>query len=83
MKYQDGTEVRLGDIVDLGSGWQGVVAAVFDTRQFSHECSEQAWGYLQVGAMVECPEAGLIHYEDSEHDFDLIRRGDDQGGHAR
>ena len=82
MTYQDGTEVRVGDVVDLGAGWQGVVVAVFDTRQFSRGFSEQEWGYLTAGAMVQCPEAGLIHYEDSKHDFDLIRRGDDQGGEA-
>lgn len=77
MTYQDGTEVRVGDVVDLGAGWQGVVVAVFDTREFSAEYQEEEWGHLTVGAMVECPKAGLIHYETSDHDFDLIRRGDD------
>ena len=81
MRYQDGTEVHVGDVVDLGAGWRGVVVAVFDTREFSPRF--RGWdGYLTVGAMVHCPEAGLIHYEDAEHDFDFVRRGDVPGDTA-
>lgn len=82
MKYRDGREVLLGDLVDLGGDMQGIVVAVMDTRMFSANYPEAEWEYLGVGALVESVEAGLVYYDSPEHDFELIRRGNDQGSHV-
>ncbi|TCV91628.1 hypothetical protein EC912_11058 [Luteibacter rhizovicinus] len=79
MRYLDGQEVMLNDVVDLGSDWTGWVVAVMDTRQYSAEHPGAQWGYLEQGAMVECPQAGLIHYVVADEDLVLIRRSASAG----
>jgi len=77
MKYSDGQSVSLGDKVDLGAGMVGVVVAIIDTGEFSSGYLESEWNYLLVGALVESPEGGLIHYPDFGHNFTLLKRATD------
>lgn len=74
MKYADGQEVRLGDRVKLGQDEGGIVVASIDTGEYSNDHSEAQWGYLKKGVMIEFPVYGLIHYEKSEPDLQLIER---------
>lgn len=76
MKYVDGRAVILGDKVDLGSGWSGVVA-VIDTDQYSERYPASNWAYLQEGAMVETSQGGLIHMVNDWLDFTLVSREGD------
>lgn len=74
MKYSNGEAVLLGDKVDLGGGMAGIIVAVIDDGKFSNGYPASEWSYLAIGALVESPEGGLIHYTDSEHDFMLVER---------
>lgn len=74
MNYSDGEVVLLGDKVSLGGGLTGVVVAVIDTGDFSKGYIPTEWLYLSIGALVESPEAGLIHYPDFDNTFALIER---------
>jgi hypothetical protein len=77
MKYSDGQEVKLGDQVRLGADDAGVVVASIDSGIYGeqHPCAQ--WGYLKRGVLIEFPKYGLIHYEESEPDLQLIRRAED------
>lgn len=52
----------------------GVVVAVIDANAFSSDYPEAEWSYLKIGALVDSPEMGLMYFDTSEHDFDLISR---------
>ena len=75
MNYGDGRPVMMGDKVDLGSGWSGVVVAVLDTDQYSEHYPSSEWAYLKEGALVETPQAGLMHLFGTGFDFELVSRG--------
>jgi hypothetical protein len=74
MKYMDGNEVLLGDMVGLGNDMSGVVVAVIDVGAYSPGYSQDEWSYLQQGALLEAEGFGLLHCPTSEHDFALINR---------
>lgn len=72
MKYSDGSEVHLGDIV-IADDSEGVVVSVLDTRQFSDDYPE-GWSDEKEGAFVETKKWGLIHYPRFDEDVTLVRR---------
>jgi len=74
MRYSNGEPVLIGDKIDLGGGMTGTVVAVIDAGEFSNKYPASEWSYLSIGALVESPEGGIIHYPDSEHDFTLLER---------
>ncbi len=74
MKYPDGQDVKLGDIVELGKNEQGVVVCSIDTGEYSDDCPEDQWSYLNKGVLVKFPAYGLIHYKDPEPDLRLVAR---------
>lgn len=74
MKYSNGTEVRIGDKVQLWEGCHGVVVCSMDTDQYSPEFSKKDWSYLRTGVMVKTDKAGLIHYVEADEDLQLIKR---------
>lgn len=73
MNYSNGESVLLGDKVSLGGGLSGTVVAIIDTRDFSKGYVPDEWLYLATGALVESPEAGLVHYPDFS-DVALLER---------
>jgi hypothetical protein len=73
MKYPDGQEVRLGDIVALGKD-RGVVACSIDTREYNAAYPRAQWSYLNSGVLIEFHSCGLIHYKEPESDLRLITR---------
>jgi len=74
MKYSDGQEVKLGDLVRLGSDDGGVVVALIDSGEYSDGHPAGEWEYLKKGVMINFPQFGLIHYEEAEDDLQLIAR---------
>ena len=69
MKYSDGTEIRLGDIVldnQFSLGGQGAVVFSIDTDQYSEPYPKEKWEYLGKGIMVKFQDGGEIYYEGSE-----------------
>jgi hypothetical protein len=45
-----------------------------DTDEYSSEHPREQWGYLKRGVMIDCTDAGLIHYEEPEARMVLIKR---------
>lgn len=76
MQYADGREVRIGDRVRLGTDDGGVVVCSIDTNEYSDDYPLDQWAYLKRGVMIDFPKYGLIHYEESDPDLELISRGD-------
>jgi hypothetical protein len=66
MRYFDGKEVRLGDVVKFNGNDVGTVVCSIDTKEFSEEYTEADWSYLQKGVMIDSPKCGLVHYKESE-----------------
>jgi len=64
MKYLDGTDIRLGDIVELSDGATGIVVCSVDTLEYSQDYPEKEWSYLEKGVLVDFKKYGLIHYPD-------------------
>lgn len=76
MKYFDGQDVRVGDIVGIGEDKGGVVVCDIGSGIYTLEHPEAQWGYLKKGVMIDFPIYGLFHYEDElEEDVHLISRG--------
>jgi len=74
MLYQDGQQVLLGDLVDLGAEMTGVVVGLIEENLYATGYSNNDWGVLKVGALVESSEAGIMHFPTPYVDFVLIER---------
>lgn len=74
MKCKDGQELRIGDLVRLGDDPDGVVVVCIDNDQYAPGYPKADWEYLAVGAMINFPKYGLIHYEETDFDLQLIAR---------
>ncbi|QEX22836.1 hypothetical protein FRZ61_27690 [Hypericibacter adhaerens] len=75
MKYPNGQEAHLNDVVKLWAGAEGIVVCSLDTNEFSSAFPKSEWGYLKKGILIESPQAGLIHYIEPEATLELVRRG--------
>lgn len=74
MKYLDGSDVLIGDYVDLGGRMTGIVVADFDHALYAIDFQKERWTSLQKGIIVESPEAGLIHFSEPTVDLVLLQR---------
>lgn len=74
MKYSNGTDVRVGDRVQLWEGCQGAVVCAMDTDEYSPDFPKKDWSYLKSGVMIKTDKAGLIHYVEADEDLRLIKR---------
>jgi hypothetical protein len=74
MKCADGSEVRLGDRVELWPGNPGTVVFSIDTDEYSDAYPREQRDYLGSGVMVLSEKAGLIHYEQPEPSMRLLAR---------
>jgi|SRR5215469_1539501 len=72
MKYPDGQEVRLGDVVALGIDRRGVVVCSIDTGEYTDAYPRAEWGYLAAGVLIEFPSYGLVHYKEPEAGLRLV-----------
>ena len=73
MKYPDGQEVKLGDLVTLGSGEKGIVVCSIDTDEYNEAYPPTEWGYLGSGVLIEFPAYGLVHYKEPDPDLHLVK----------
>ena len=78
VKYSDGLDMRVGDLVAIGSNAKGIVVACIDTGEYSVEHPREQWGYLGIGVMIDTSFGGLVHYPDQagvfSEDITLIAR---------
>jgi len=74
MRYSTGQIVRAGDKVKQGNDSMGVVSCSIDTDEYTVKYPKANWGYLKRGVVVNFPQHGLIHYEQSEPDWELLER---------
>ena len=74
MKYPDGQEMKLGDVVALGTEKQGVLVCSMDTAEYSDAYPRAEWSYLNKGVLVEFPSCGLIYYKGPEAGLRLVAR---------
>ena len=75
MKYEDGTDVRVGDKVQLWEGCRGIVVCSMDTDEYSSDIHKREWSHLSSGVMIQTDKVGLFHYSVPDEDFQLIERG--------
>ncbi|WP_367299685.1 hypothetical protein [Hafnia alvei] len=83
MKYPDGSDVLLGDIVTLGGGINGVVVCNFENNEFAKGFDKDEWGDFNVGIMVESPQAGLVYYSGDCIDLTLVNRFASHSSHKK
>ena len=76
MKYSDGNDTKLGDIVLDEHVGQGVVVFCIDSGQYSESYPQKQWEYLGKGIMVRFHDGGDVYYEGPEPygDLTLIAR---------
>ena len=77
LRYQDGQDVRLGDIVDVGGGngpWCCVVV-IIPTGDAAHGFNASDWAYLEHGVVLQDQKVfGLLHVEDLDDEYQLKQR---------
>jgi len=74
VKYWDGQEVKVGDVVGLGEDRNGKVVASIDTDEYSPTCIREEWSFLERGVLIDFPRWGILHYEEPEEDLELVAR---------
>ena len=74
MKYPDGSNILLGDIVTLGGGMTGVVVCHFENEEFAKGFDKDELGDFKTGIMVKSPQAGLVYYAEDCIDLTLVKR---------
>jgi hypothetical protein len=74
MKYPDGQDVRLGDLLELWPGCHGTVVACLDDQAFAPTHPAAEWSYLDGGVLIETSAVGLVHYHAPEESFRLLGR---------
>lgn len=62
LHYQDGQDIRLGDIVRWGNDARGVVVVMIAEQTALPGYIAAEWAYLQRGCMIEVSASGLFHY---------------------
>jgi hypothetical protein len=74
MRYADGQDIRIGDIVSVGPSGDGGVVCIITDGVYTDDYPEADWGYLGKGFMANFKAYGLIYYETPEADLKLISR---------
>ncbi len=79
MRYADGNEALLGDLIAIDEKYKGEVVANIDGNQYSDAHPSSQWSYLGKGILVDTDFGGLVHYQDGkiEHMI-LVKRADDR-----
>ena len=75
MRYANGNEIKLGDVVKIDDRYSGIVVASMDHGEYLP--GQEEWAYLKEGIMVDTDFAGLVHYrKDAADDLVLMGRAD-------
>jgi hypothetical protein len=64
MKYLDGSDMKIEDVVEFGRSDRGRIVASIDTGDYSKEFQEQEWGYLKIGVLVKTDAGAIVHLTD-------------------
>ena len=62
MRYQDGNEAIIGDMIELATGDTATVVFCVDRDEFSDEYPRGDWAYLKSGIMVKTENGTLFHF---------------------
>lgn len=63
MKYEDGTEMKLGDKVLISEKYHGVIVADIDNAEYLESNPKEQWEYLGSGVIIDTDFGGLVHYQ--------------------
>jgi hypothetical protein len=77
MSYQDGTDVQLGDVVDVGAGGGQLcsVVVIIPAGEAAPGFDASEWSYLGRGIMLRDEQTfGLLHLEELSHEHLLVHR---------
>lgn len=74
MKYPNGDQIKVGDILQLWEGCEGIVVCSIEDSVYSSEFTENDWAYLKEGILIKSDSAGIIHYTEPEESFKLLKR---------
>lgn len=74
MLYPDGSEIRLGDVVNTEGGVEAVVVGLIQQSAYTAPLRGADWDYLVEGVLVMAGDAGLIHYRAPEPSWSLLSR---------
>lgn len=76
MKYHDGDEILVGDIVSIDERYRGRVVACMSSKKFLP--GFEHWTELGDGIMVDTDFGGMVHYTETVHDeLRLLERSPD------
>ncbi len=64
MRYRNGQEVQIGDLVTMSGNHRGTVVACIEEGAYVPPHSPEQWIYLRQGILVDTSFGGLIHFPD-------------------
>jgi hypothetical protein len=79
MRYRDGTNIRIGDIVQLEDGRTAEVVALIDDGEYSRACPKQDWSMFQTGLLVKVAGGGIEHFAQPNSHFSFIEHPKEKG----
>ena len=65
MRYRDGQEISVGDVVAIGTKYQGTVVGCIESRSYAPPHTPAQWDYLATGILVDTDFGGIVHYPDA------------------
>lgn len=74
MKYSDGSEAHVGDVVVIDGKHKGTVVASIDTNEYTAEHPKEQWAYLGRGVMIDTDFGGLVHYSDTSQEHIVLKQ---------
>ena len=77
IRYANGDEVKLGDIVDVGQGHgpQMRVVVIIPSGQAADGFDASEWAYLKRGVVLQDTKVfGLLHLDELDHEQVLVQR---------
>lgn len=76
-RYEDGSEIHVGDIVEY-AGKKGAVVFVADTGEYSQSYPESVWpqSMYPTGFMIELSDGTLFLLDSSDEDLTFVMRRD-------
>jgi hypothetical protein len=64
MKYEDGSDARVGDRVRIRNGDMGVIVVSVDSDEFAAEYPKSQWLHLESGVLVRTDKGALVRFAD-------------------
>lgn len=74
MKYNDGREVKIGDVVDLWPGHRAVVVCIIDDGLAAPGYNIEDWAYLKRGVVFKSAISGDIRFDEPGEDAVFVER---------